>query len=268
MNGIIKTGTIIDRFVEKNQRILEAISFSKRQEVLKRAWRVSSDHEFYKALQTKKKAHQIGLIAEIKRAAPLVGTLREDMDVKEQARIYEKGGATAISVLTQPLDFHGSLKDLKDVCNEVSLPVLRKEFIIDPYQIYEAKEAGASAVLLIAMILEKNYLLELKNVCKTLEIDALVEVHDEQDLEKTLSCDPSIVGVNARNLRDLSVDIGIIERILPQIPDHVIRVAESGIIGRKDVERVRQAGADAFLVGTVLIQCGFSVGKMRELMSL
>lgn len=268
MKGVIKTGTIIDRFVEENQRMLNTVSASKRRDIVRRLGSASTLNNFYQALQTKKDKGRMALIAEIKRAAPSAGSLQEGVDVKKQALLYQEGGAAAISVLTQPLDFHGSLQDLKDVCSEVSLPLLRKEFIIDPYQIYEAKEAGASAVLLIAMILEKEYLLELMGICQRIGIDVLIEIHDEYDLKKSMENNPRIIGVNARNLQDLSVDLTVSERLLPMIPDHVIRVAESGIIGREDVERVKKSGADAILVGTILMQCGDCVGKMRELIGL
>ncbi len=268
MRGIIKTGTIVDRFVDENQRLLSAVATGEREKMVGRVTGESSQHAFYQALRRQKESGHVALIAEMKRAAPSAGSLNEDINVQKQAKIYQESGATAISVLTQPLDFHGSLKDLRDVCEAVSIPVLRKEFIIDPYQIYEAKEAGASAVLLIAMILEEGHLLELMNVCKRIGMDALVEVHDEADLKKVLDCHPSIIGVNARSLRDLSVDLSVVERLLPQIPNSIIQVAESGIIGREDVERVKKSGADAVLVGTILMQCGNSMGKMRELIGL
>jgi indole-3-glycerol phosphate synthase len=204
-------------------------------------------------------AHEAGepaplaIIAEIKRRSPSKGDIAPDLDAVERARAYEEAGAEAISVLTEPDRFGGSMDDLRAVAAAVEVPVLRKDFIIDPYQIWEAAEAGASAVLLIAAALPSGSLGALLDECHDCGIDALVEVHDADDLERAYSVGASMMGVNNRDLRTLEVDLAVSEDLGALIGACVLFISESGIGVPGDARRVRAAGAQAILVGEALV---------------
>lgn len=192
----------------------------------------------------------VGLIAEVKRRSPSQGTIRGDLDPVAHARAYVRGGAMAISVLTEETHFGGSLEDLALVAAAVSVPVLRKDFILDELQIMEARAAGASAVLLIARILPPDLLRTLARAARTWGLGTLVEVHDADEVDAALAATPAALGVNARDLSTFAVDMRAAERIITEIPSGVTVVAESGIERRADVERYAAAGADVVLVGT------------------
>lgn len=270
LKGVIKTRTIIDKFIERNQVILQRSKKKKPLSILRRQVeaQIAKQGLFLATLKAYKKVGKLALIAEIKKASPSEGILAKDIkdiDVEEQARLYQQNGAACISVLTQPFKFRGSLSDLGKVNDVVSVPTLRKDFIFDPYQIYEAKEKGASAILLMVMILEENYLKELIALTKYLGMDVLVEVNCESELEKALRVGSKIIGVNARNLKNLKVDLSYVEKLLPLVPDNKIRVAESGILAKADVQRVKKAGADAILVGTTLMKSKNIKEKIKQL---
>ena len=204
-------------------------------------------------------AHETGqpaslaVIAEIKRRSPSKGDIAPDVDAVERARAYEAAGAEAISVLTEPDRFGGSLDDLRAVVEAVNIPVLRKDFIIDPYQIWEAADAGAAAVLLIAAALPSGSLGALLDECHDCGLDALVEVHDADDLERAYSVGTTMMGVNNRDLRTLEVDVTVSEDLGALIGPCVLFVSESGVGTPSDARRVRVAGAQAILVGEALL---------------
>jgi indole-3-glycerol phosphate synthase len=195
----------------------------------------------------------LNVIAECKRRSPSRGVLRADYDAAAIAGRYEASGAAAISVLTEPTFFDGSLDDLEDVRRRVSLPVLRKDFVIDEYQLVEARAAGADAVLLIAAALDNGRLRALHDGARALGLAALVEVHTREDLDRALVLSPELVGVNSRNLRTLRVDPAAALDLVDAIPDEVVAVAESGLTRHEDLCRFRDGGFDAFLIGERLV---------------
>ncbi len=207
----------------------------------------------------------ISIIAEIKRASPSRGKLREQLDPRSLARAYEEGGAAAISVLTEEEFFSGGFADLEAVRTAVSLPLLCKDFIIDPWQIYRARVAGADAVLLIAAILSDEMLAELAHVAQRLDMDILLEVHDEEELERAKRADANIIGINNRNLRDFSVDLATFEALAPLVEAARPLVAESGVRSTADVRRMEQAGASAVLVGEGLVRSHDPAEAIRQL---
>ena len=207
----------------------------------------------------------IGVIAEVKRRSPSAGPIREDLDPVAHARAYEHGGATAISVLTDERHFGGTLDDLARVARCVSVPVLRKDFILDELQLYEARAAGASAALLIVRALAPERLRVLAAAARALAVGVLVEVHSEAELDLALAVEPAAVGVNSRDLGTFAVDLGLAERLLARVPAGVPAVAESGIETRADVERLAAAGADLVLVGTSVARTADPEAAVREL---
>jgi indole-3-glycerol phosphate synthase len=212
----------------------------------------------------------VSLIAEVKRASPSRGLLRPELDPGQLAVAYAEGSAAAISVLTDERFFRGSLSDLTAVKAALrragrEVPVLRKDFVLDAYQVYQARAHGADAVLLIAAILGVEELAELLTLARELGMEALVEVHCEEELDRVLLLGPSIIGVNNRDLQDFSVDLATTLRLRPHIPRSIILVSESGIHCRADVERLAKAGVDAILMGEALVTVEDVVGKIREL---
>ena len=197
---------------------------------------------------------RVRVVAEIKRRSPSAGRLAgaASADVAALARELEAGGAAALSVLTEERHFGGSLDDLARVAATVRIPLLRKDFLLEPAQVFEARAAGASAVLLIARILEAGRLAELARLAAELGMTALVELHAEPELTAARAARPGAIGVNARDLDTLAVDARVVERLLPLVPDGCAAVAESGIAAPADVERAAAWGADAVLVGTAI----------------
>ncbi len=192
----------------------------------------------------------VGLIAEVKRRSPSQGDIRTDLDPVQHARAYVRGGAVAISVLTDEAHFGGSLDDLERVAAAVPVPVLRKDFILDELQIMEARAAGASAILLIVRALAPDTLQALARAAAGWHLPTLIEVHSAAELEPALAAGPGAIGVNARDLATFAVDLRRAEAVIRDVPSNVAVVAESGIESRADVERVAAAGADFVLVGT------------------
>lgn len=198
----------------------------------------------------------VSVIAEVKRASPSRGALAAIPDPADLARSYAAGGAAAISVLTERRRFGGSLTDLADVRAAVDTPLLRKDFVVSPYQLWEGRAAGADLALLIVAALDQPLLLDLLAVCGGLGLTALVEVHDAEETRRAIDAGAEVIGVNARNLKTLDVDPATFARLAPLIPDSVVRVAESGITGPDDVRRHAQEGADVVLVGEALVRSG------------
>ena len=205
------------------------------------------------------------IVAEIKRRSPSRGEIRADFDPGACAKAYADGGAAALSVLTDAHYFGGSLEYLELARRSASLPVLRKDFVIDPYQIDEARLAGADAVLLIVTALERDELVALRDHATEHGIDTLVEVKNEAELEVALGAGADLVGINNRDLRSFEVDLGVTERLAPGIPEGVVVVAESGIFTPEDLTRLEAAGSHAFLVGESLMREADIGRALREL---
>ncbi|NPB05765.1 MAG: indole-3-glycerol phosphate synthase TrpC [Aquificae bacterium] len=210
----------------------------------------------------------VAVIAEVKRASPSEGLIRE-VDPVEVAKLYQKGGACAVSVLTEENFFKGSLDFLSRIREAVDLPLLRKDFIVDELEVWEAKAFGADAVLLIAKVLDEVLLRDLIETALGLGLLPLVEVFEENELERVLKYYSTAVGVNNRNLETLEVDLSVSERLLPLMKEAGVKcaVAESGIFTAGDVRRLKRAGADAFLVGTALMKSPDPLKKLSELLS-
>ena len=207
----------------------------------------------------------VRFIAEIKMASPSRGPLNVNVDPVEQARLYLEGGASALSVLTEQKHFLGSPEYLARVTRSVDLPALQKDFVLEDYQLYEAAELGASAVLLIAALLPRHRLAALREAASLLGLDSLVEVHDEAELDEALASGAEILGVNNRDLRTFEISIETTFRLLPRIPEGPVVVSESGVMERSHVQRLEEAGVDALLVGEALMRSGDPVARLREL---
>jgi len=192
---------------------------------------------------------RVNIIAECKRRSPSKGVLASDYDPVRIACEYEAGGAAAISVLTEPTFFDGALEHLTAVRSAVSLPLLRKDFVVDPYQLFEARAAGADAVLLIVAALNQEELVALQRRAWDLGLATLVEVHDEAELARAINSGARIIGVNNRNLRTLTVDVGASDRLAARIPSDIVAVSESGLKSREELEQLAAAGYRAFLIG-------------------
>ncbi len=208
----------------------------------------------------------ISLIAEVKRASPSKGVLMDNMDPATLGAIYEHSGAAAISVLTDETYFQGSLSDLVSVRRAVDVPCLRKEFIIDPYQIYESRAASADAILLIVRILSDEELRDFQALAHDLGMACLVETHDASEIERALEADAAIIGINNRDLANFEVDIMRTLELKKMVPGGKVLVSESGIHTRDDVRRLDNGGIDAILVGEALITSDDIAGKIRELL--
>ena len=209
---------------------------------------------FADALEQKVVAGAPGVIAEIKKASPSKGVIREHFDPVAIARSYEAGGAACLSVLTDERYFQGHDDYLKAARAAVDLPVLRKDFVVGAYQLFEAREMGADCVLLIAAALEGSHLEELHDTATTLGLDVLVEVHDAAELDSALNIQPRLVGINNRNLKTFETSLDTTYGLLPAIPDGVTVVTESGIANREDVAAMRQRGVHCFLVGEAFMR--------------
>ena len=210
-------------------------------------------------------AATVGVIAEVKRRSPSAGPIRGDLDPVTHAAAYVRGGAVAISVLTDDQHFGGSLADLGAVVAAVRVPVLRKDFVLDELQLLEARAAGASAVLLIVRALPAPVLAGLARSARGLGLGTLIEVHTERELEAAVAADPTAVGVNSRDLGTFTVDLGVVERVLPLVPRAIPAIAESGIETRADVERCAATGADLVLVGAAVARASDPAAAVRGL---
>lgn len=221
-----------------------------------------SRHSFKNALEGGDKPN---LIAEIKKASPSRGIIVKNFNPLSIAKIYQDAGAKALSILTENTYFQGSLNHIKDVRLGVSLPILRKDFILDEYQIYESYIAGADAILLIAEILSQEKLIKFLNLAKKLSLDCLVEVHNEVDILKVLDTPVEIIGINNRNLHDFTVDINVTKKMLPLIPEEIIKVSESGIKTKEDILFLKNLGVNAVLIGEALLESSDISQKIKEL---
>ena len=207
----------------------------------------------------------LSLIAEFKRRSPSAGEISGAATVSGQVGAYERGGAAALSVLTDEAHFGGSLDDLRAARAACDLPILRKDFIVDPYQLYEAAVNGADAVLLIVRALEDGPLRSLYEEARGLDLDCLVEVHDEPELERALELDADVIGINNRNLDEGTVDVATTYELMPDVPAGKTVVAESGISDRAELEELERVGVDAVLIGGALMSAADPEAKTREL---
>ncbi|MBA3869441.1 MAG: indole-3-glycerol phosphate synthase TrpC [Anaerolineae bacterium] len=257
----VKTDTILDQILAQKQEELHAAQAQPglMAQVVQAAQHASSPRNFKAALQRS----TVALIAEVKKASPSKGLLVKDFNPVRIARTYEENGASAISVLTDSKFFQGSLDDLRAVRASVRLPVLRKDFIIDVHQVYEARAAGADATLLIVMALEDAKLRDLHGLITDLGMAALVEVHNEAELERALTVGATLIGVNNRDLRTFHEDLETTARVAALVPSDVTLVAESAIRSPQDVQRMGSYGARAVLVGEGLIKAKDIASEVR-----
>ena len=254
--------------------ILERLVLEARQDLQRRRYLVDTERfeESVAAYQPKDflgalRGPKLAVIAEMKQRTPSMGVLADDYRPADLAHAYAEGGAAAISVLTHMASFGGRPEHLRSVRATTDLPILRKDFVTDPYEVAEARACGADAVLLIVAALVREQLIDLIAVAKSRGVAALVEVHDEAETAAALEAGARAVGVNHRNLRDFSLDLGLTERLRKLVPNPVVLVAESGIHGPDDARRMREAGADAILVGELLMRSGDAAAQIRELIN-
>ncbi len=254
--------TILDKIVTEKRQELEQKKRSLPVSALKeRLTRRKSRFDFASALS----GSSLRLIAEVKKASPSKGVLCPDFNPVELAKTYAQHGAAAISVLTETNHFQGSLEYLAAIREEVNIPLLRKDFIFDSYQVYESAAFGGDALLLIAAILSREQLKDLLALSRSLGLGCLVEIHDENEVEKALLSGAKIIGINNRDLNTFSVDINTTRRLRPLIPEGRIVVSESGINNRDDVKKIKEWMVNAVLVGEALVTAGNIPAKMEEL---
>ncbi|MBW2544103.1 MAG: indole-3-glycerol phosphate synthase TrpC [Deltaproteobacteria bacterium] len=242
---------ILDRIVKSKRREVDHLKESTSLEALKKAVRgLPSPRDFRKAIS----GRDCSIIAEVKKSSPSRGRIREDFDPLKIASIYEANGAAAISVLTDEEFFEGKNAYLSEIKETVSLPLLRKEFIIDPYQIYETRIIGGDAVLLIASLLEEKTLRQFIDLAESLGLSALVEVHSREEMDKAIAAGAVIIGINNRNLKTFSTDLTTSMELAPYVPGDRIVISESGIETREDIETLMKKGIHTFLIGEALMK--------------
>jgi indole-3-glycerol phosphate synthase len=263
-SSFVKTDTFLDKILaHKIEENAECMRYRPLPAVLDMIAEGSPPRDFAGALRRE----TVALIAEVKQASPSKGVLIDDFDPVLIGRTYAENGAAAISVLTDERFFQGNIRYLKAVREAVSVPVLCKEFVIDPYQVYEARAFGADAVLLIVMALADAQLVELHDLIIEQGMTPLVEVHNEEELERALSVGVRVLGINNRDLRTFRTDLGTTARLAKLVPDGVLLVAESGISSAGDVYRMGQLGAHAVLVGESLVKSGDMAAAVRAFSS-
>lgn len=256
---------ILEEIGEKTkERIREEKKQCSLEEMRNRAEHTTENKEkpgFLQAL----KVQGMSYICEVKKASPSKGLIAPEFLWLDIAKEYEAAGASAVSCLTEPFYFMGQNGYLEKIAEEINIPVLRKDFTVDEYMIYEAKVLGASAVLLICSILSKEQIREYIQICDMLGLSALVEAHDEREVQMAVDAKSRIIGVNNRNLKDFSVDTDNSRRLREQIPAEILFVSESGVQSAKDVKKLREIGADAVLIGETLMRAADKKAKLREL---
>jgi indole-3-glycerol phosphate synthase len=260
----LRTDSVLDAIVARKRKdLVDEMAVMPFAELRTIAERAGPTRDFAAALR----GAGVGVVAEIKRASPSKGVLAESVDPAELSRRYAAAGADAISVLTEVHRFNGSLDDLAAVRAAVDVPLLRKDFLFDPYHLYQARAVGADAALLIVAMLEQDALRDLIALSYELSLTPLVEVHAEAEVERALAAGARIVGINNRNLHTFEVDLAVTERLRPLVPADLTVVGESGVFGAAEVARLRAAGVDAILVGEALMRAGLDgVGaKIAEL---
>jgi len=255
---------ILDEIIAvKRKEIAEKKIKLSLEKLIKRLKKVGPPRDFKKSVFNRK---GVSIIAEIKRFSPSAGALRDSIDPFKLARLYQENGASAISVLLDKRFFGGSLEDLEKVRKATFLPVLAKEFIIDEYQIYEARLKGADAILLIARILDEEKLLHFSKIIQDLNLACIVEIHSPEEVKKLFSLPSSvIIGINNRNLKNFKVDLSTTKLILNLIPPDRMIISESGIKEVQDIKKLRNAGISVFLIGEAILRSEDPAKKLREL---
>jgi indole-3-glycerol phosphate synthase len=257
------TEDLLARLVTEARQDMQRRRALTTQDDLERAIHAHTPKDFVGALRRP----GLAVIAEMKQRTPSMGVLAEEYHPADLARAYTQGGAAAISVLTHMASFGGRPEHVEAVRYATDLPILRKDFVTDPYEVGEARAAGADALLLIVAVLDRERLAELLRVTHGRGLAALVEVHDEREVEIAVEAGARVIGVNNRDLRTFDVDLGLTERLRNVIPSDLVLVAESGIHTAADARRMRQAGADAILVGESLMRADDPAARIRELAS-
>ncbi len=255
---------ILDKIIENKRSEVERTKKSKPLDSLKSELQnIDSTKGFYECISPDGSTK---VIAEIKRASPSKGVLRSDFDPVEISKSYASGGASAISVLTDSRFFKGTLNHLRNVRSSVEIPLLRKDFIIDPYQVYESRFYGADAILLIVAALDSTILRELLELAHSLEMDALVEIHDERELDKAIEAGSKIIGINNRDLKTFDVSLETSLRLCRLIPSEKIIISESGIGSIEDIKRLRSAGISVLLIGETFMRAPKPGEELRKLL--
>lgn len=255
--------TILEKIVsEKRQDVAQSKRNLPLSSLQERIVRQEIHHDFASALR----GESIGIIAEVKKASPSKGVLCHDFDPVALAGTYAKAGAVAVSVLTEVNHFQGSLDYLEAIRHEVSIPLLRKDFIFDEYQVYESSAFGADAILLIVSILSQDELGSLLALCRKLGLHCLVEVHDESEVKRAIEAGAEIIGINNRDLATFNIDINTTLRLRPLVPEGLIVISESGIHNREDIKILTECGVNAVLVGEALVTSGDIPAKMEALL--
>lgn len=260
-------GTILEKIlVAKRERVTASMQDIDLEALSKRAFAVREGREPHRLRKALSDASGFNIIAEFKRASPSKGTISADVDAAAVARSYKKGGAAAISVLTEEDFFKGSLDDLRAVRNAVDLPILRKDFIFDSYQVYEAAEAGADAILLITAMLDNKTLKELYHLAEEkLGLDVLIEVHTIAELIRVKILEAKLIGVNNRDLRSFDVSLDVSRALIQQAPDGALMVSESGLKTKEDLAHLRGLGYSGFLIGETLMRSSDPENELRKL---
>ena len=259
--------SILHEIVRVNAEELSAVKRDiSATELLEQIAAMAKPCSFTQALQAKANVGLPGVIAELKSASPSKGVIREPLDCATLARELESAGAAALSVLTEPHYFHGSLKNLRVARANCSLPLLRKEFIVDEYQILQARAAGASAVLLIAALLDDAQLNDLTEVAHAIGLEVLLEAHTEDELNRALATQADAIGVNARDLHTFQTSLEVVKSLIRRIPQNRTPVAESALRTREDLLALQDAGAVGFLMGEVLMRAEHPGQQLQELL--
>lgn len=260
-----------ERFLDKvvtstRERVAAAKSNGYMKKLRSRAEGIAENRDAYRFRDALSRLDRVNIIAEIKRASPSKGVIRGNIDVGQLAKRYENGGAAAISVLTEPEYFDGTMSDLVTAVRSVEVPVLRKDFIVDEYQVVEAAAAGASAILLIVAALSEGELCSLHSIAGEVGLDVLVEVHDQAELETATAIGSEIIGVNNRDLNSLEISLDVSRQLAALKPEGCIFIAESGISTKGEIDELRALGFDAFLIGETLMKSDDPAATLRELM--
>ena len=256
--------TILDKIIDRNREALEIRKKAVPEKLLiEQAMSMPPVKDFAAALSRK---DRFNIIAELKKASPSKGLIREDFVPEKLCLELESNGAAALSVLTEEFFFLGAPEYLKKVAALAKIPTLRKDFIFDPYQIYEARVLGADAVLLIAAALDEKTFSALSQVAKHAGLHVLSEIHNREELERTVHCGAQIIGINCRDLKTFNTDLNATEELLAAIPDGTVKVAESGIRTHQDIVRLRGLGADAFLIGETLMRAASPGAELQKML--
>ena len=258
--------SILEKIADKTkERVEEEKRNHPLSEIRRRAESINYGRKAFRFEESLRDEEDISFICEIKKASPSKGIIAEKFPYMTIARKYEEAGVAAISCLTEPYWFKGSDKYLEEIAARVHIPVLRKDFVVDEYMIYTAKALGASAVLLICSILTDSQLLGYKQLADELGLSALVEAHTEGEVERALKANARIIGVNNRDLNTFKVDMNTSLRLRKQVPEHILFVSESGIRTPEDIQKLRENGADAVLIGETLMRAPHKKAAIRKL---